>query len=145
MEKLMNNEHVIIKTQYDVITLTNLRLRYMENQYEKAKIVSILLEKISSIEVHYKSKITFLFVAVLIVIAGLGAGIGEEFELLLAGLVIGAILLILYFISRRHFITISSEGGANIHFHTKGMKREKVIEFIDELENAIRNRREELK
>jgi hypothetical protein len=142
---LLNSEQVITKSDGNVITLTNLRLRYSDSQWGKAHIVSLLLEKISSIEIHYRSNTIFAILAILAIAGGLIAGANGDEEFIGIGIGAGVVLIILYLFSRKHYLTISSDGGGKIHFHTKGMKREKVLDFINQLESAIRQRREELK
>lgn len=142
---LLDNEKVITQSDGNVITLTNLRLRYSDSQWGKAHIVSLLLESISSIEIHFRSKTILVILAVLAIIGGLVAGANGEEEFIGAGFGTAVVLIILYLFSRKHYLTISSDGGGKIHFHTKGMKREKVEDFINQLESAIKNRREELK
>jgi len=142
---LLDGEQVIMQLNGDVITLTNLRLRYTNSQWGKTHIVSLLLEKISSIEIHYRSKIIFVILAIFAIAGGLIAGANGDEEFIGVGIGAGVVLIILYLISRKHFLTISSVGGGKIHLHTKGMKREKILDFINQLESAIRQRREELK
>ena len=142
---LLDNEQVITQSDGNVITLTNLRLRYSDSQWGKAHIISLLLEKISSIEIHYRSKTIFVILAILAIASGLIAGANGDEEFVGIGIGAGVVLIILYLISRKHYLTVSSDGGGKIHFHTKGMKREKVLDFINELESAIIRRREELK
>ena len=139
---LLNNEQVITQSNWNAITLTNLRLRYSDSQWGKAHIVSLLLEKISSIEINYRSKTIFVILAIA---GGLIAEANGKGEFIGIGIGAGAVLIILYLFSRKHYLTISSDGGGKIHFHTKGIKREKVLDFINQLENAIKQRREELK
>jgi hypothetical protein len=142
---LFNDEQVITQSAGGVLTLTNLRLRYSISQWGKAHHVSLLLEKISSSEMHYRSKIIFVILAILAIPGGLIAGTIVSLEFIGIGIGAGVVFIILYLFSRKHYLTISSDGGGKIHFHTKGMKREKVFDFINQLESAIKKRREELK
>ena len=86
----------------------------------------------------------FAILAVFSIAGGLIAGIGGEEELTGIGTIAGILFIILYFSTRKYFLTISSDGGGKIHFHTKGMKRDKVLGFINQVEGAIRQRRQEL-
>lgn len=142
---LLDNEHVITQSDGDVITLTDLRLRYSDLQWGKAHIVSLLLEKISSIEMHYRSNTIFVILAILSIAGGLIAGFNGDEEFIGIGIGAGVVLIILYLFSRKHYLTISSDGGGKIHFHTKGMKRENVLDFMNQLESAIKQRRELLR
>lgn len=142
---LLNNEQIITQSDSNIITLTNLRLRYSDTQWGRSHMISIMLEKISSIEMHYRSRIILIILAIIFVLGGFAAGIDHEPGLILLGIVMGALFFGLYLIFRRHFLTITSDGGEKIHFYIKGMTQEKVLNFINHLEVAIKQRREELK
>ncbi len=53
--ELLENEQIITESTNNVVTLTTHRVRYNSSSTGQAHIVSIMLEKVSSIEVHYKS------------------------------------------------------------------------------------------
>lgn len=142
---LLDNEQIITQSDGNPVSLTNLRLRYNDTQWGKAHIISFLLEKVSSVEIHYRSKTFLLIIAILAIAGGLIAGANGDEEFIGIGLGAGLLFIILYFVSRRLYLTISSDSGDKIHFHIKGMKRDKVLNFINQLESAIRQRREELK
>jgi hypothetical protein len=94
---------------------------------------------------HYRSRIIFIILAILAVAAGLIAGANGDKEYIGIGIGAGVVFVILFLFSRKYYLTISSDGGGKIYFHTKSMKREKVFDFINQLESAIKQRREELK
>ena len=142
---LLDNESIITQSDENVITLTNLRLRYSDSQWGKSDTVSMLLEKISSIEIHYRSKTILVILAIFATVGGLIGGANGDDEFIALGIGAGIVLIILYLFSRKHYLTISSDGGGKIHFHTKGMKKEVLLDFINKIESAIRLRREELK
>jgi len=142
---LLNNEVIITQSGKGVITLTNLRLRYSNSSNGKTRIISILLEKVSSIDVHSKSNRIYLYFAFAAIAVGFYFGAEGNSNVTLASLGLGVLLTLLYLFSRQHFLRISSEGGAKIQFHTKGLKTEKVLQFMNQLEQAIRERRESLK
>jgi hypothetical protein len=142
-QQRIENEQVITEfTGKDgKITLTNLRVRHTWSQWGQALMVSILLEKISSIELHYRSRLIFVILAILAVAAGVIA----ENEYVGYGIGAGILFIILYLFSREHYLIITSDGGSRIRFRTKGKQKEKVLEFVNEIENSIWKRREELK
>jgi len=147
MEKidLFEGEEIITQSDSNIVTLTNLRVRYTDSEYSRAHIVSILLEKISSIELHYSSKTYYLIAGV--VAAGFGVVSMlknlNDYGILIA--IVGLILIGLYFSSRKYLITISSDGGGKINFQAKGMKKKSIVDFINKVENATDKRRKELK
>jgi hypothetical protein len=142
---LFDNETIITQSDGNVLTLTNLRLRYSASQWGNGHHVSLLLEKISSIEMHYRSRLIFIILAILAVAAGLIAGANGDKEYIGIGIGVGVVFVILFLFSRKYYLTISSYGVGKIYFHIKSMKREKVFDFINQLESAIKQRREELK
>lgn len=101
-----------------------------------AHTISILLDRISSIEVRYRSKIIYLILTVAALVAGaiFLTENEEEIAIILGSLAI--LFLVLYFFSRKHLLTISSNGGAKINFHFKRAKTEKVKSFINKVEKA---------
>ena len=137
---LFDQEEIITKSKNSTVTLTNYRLRYESANSGKAHIVSIMLEKISSIEIHYKSNIIILVIGILFISTGFIMGTMNQGEPMLAGMSIGAICLFIYYIRRKHVISIASDGGTKIHFFTKGMNRDTLMDFINEIEKAKKNR-----
>ena len=139
-KNLFEGETLISESDDNVITLTSHRLRYNSSSAGTGHIVSIMLEKISSIEVHYKSWILVLFFGILLAAGGLFMGAQNRGDIMVAGLATGGICILLYFLTRKHVITISSDGGSKINFQTKGMKRETLLDFINKIEAAKASR-----
>lgn len=143
---LFSNEQVILQSEDDIVTFTNYRLQYIDSEFGRAHIMSILLEKISSIEIHYRSKTIYLLLAIITVIGGFIGGTSENNEsLIFIGFVVGVFFTIMYLLSRKHILTILSDGGGKINFYTKRMKQDQVLYFVNKLEAAIKQRREELR
>lgn len=97
----------------------------------------MLLKNISSIEVKYRSNTAYLLGSIILFIAAvfsLGGGASEAFPF---AIILGVILLVIYFRTRKHVVAIVSNGGKEIHFHTKGMKHDGVLKFMNQLEEAI--------
>jgi hypothetical protein len=146
-EQLMQNENILTESDNGQITLTTHRLRYDNSVFSKAKIVSIMLENISSIEVDYKSWFLMLILAIIggamgVAMSVMGAN-EQASDLQTAGfiiLVFAVIFLLIYLFSRRHVVSVASKGGAKIVFFTKRIGRGSVIEFIDKIEKAQNER-----
>ncbi len=119
MRKL-ENEQIITESDNKRIVLTSHRIRYNESGYQNANMTSIMLKQVSSIEITYESKLIYLIIGVITL-----------------PIIVGLLFLLLYYFSRKHVVVISSTGGAAIHFETKGMKREALNDFIDNVEEAI--------
>ncbi|MBI1183493.1 hypothetical protein GC194_04445 [bacterium] len=129
-------EEIITQSENKLITLTNLRLRYHDSSWGRAHVVSMLLSRMASITVAYKSRPALLLVLVAgIFIASYGASEREDF-ITAAGLLTGMTGLLAYFLTRRHYFTIATMGGDIVRFHTTRMGRKRVIEFINQVERA---------
>ena len=48
--------------------------------------------------------------------------------------VVGVILIIIFFYSKKHVVSVTPDGGKPIIFETKGMQREFLEKFIDAVE-----------
>ena len=60
--KLLQNEEKLITSEEDRMILTNYRITKRDEIWGKSYKISIFLEDISSIEVHFKSNIVFLII-----------------------------------------------------------------------------------
>lgn len=136
-QEYLPGEELVTESENKLITLTNFRLRFNSSNRGSAYIVSFMLNKISSIEVHYKSLWLLLIIGIVVIAGGLLAGAQNQGDMMIAGLVIGLVLILIYFLSRKHVVTVSSMGGAKINFETKGMKRETLMNFINKIEGEI--------
>ncbi|HEY1045227.1 MAG TPA: hypothetical protein VGF79_02235 [Bacteroidia bacterium] len=134
--QLLKNEAEIVSSSNQQVTLTTHRIIYDDKQIGKSKYTSIMLEKISSIEVHYRSWPQILILGIIAIAAGLVfAGQEEEQASLLCG-GIGLFFCVLYLLSRKHFITISSDGGTRINLLSSGLKREALLKFVNQIDQA---------
>ncbi|MBQ21661.1 MAG: hypothetical protein CMD31_12975 [Flavobacteriales bacterium] len=133
---ILEGESIITQSNDKTVTVTNKRVRYQASSSGKAHIVSIMLEKISSIEIHYKSKVFILIIGILLAAAGLFMGANNVGSAMILGLVLGGLFILIYLLTRKHVVSIASDGGAIIYFQTKGMKREVLLDFINKIEKA---------
>ena len=135
----MPGEEILTQSNDKTITLTNFRIRYYESKFGNAGLVSIHLPKVSSIEMKYKSNLSFLYLGGFLIAAGIFIGLTNSYggeEPMLLGTGVGAFLVLIYWLTRRHVVSISSDGGAKINFQTKGMKNEDHVNFINKIEAA---------
>lgn len=145
-ELLFHGEQIIMQSDDQTVVFTNLRMRYNYSRFGRADIISIMLEKISSIAIHYRSLTILLTLAGIVFMAGVVVGVVlHELIFVLSGFGLGALLYVLYLLSRKHYIRICSDGGTSLYFYTSGMKSEQVLDFVNKLEETIKARRENLK
>ena len=137
---LFDNEAFLSKSDDGLITLTSRRLRYNSSTLGKAHIISIALEKIASIEIHYRSWYLILITGILGLGFELAMSTENQDDAAFFGFALGAICIVVFFVTRKHVITVASDGGARINFYTRGMSRENLLHFINKIEQAKANR-----
>mgnify|MGYP006107042003 CR=1 FL=1 len=116
----LENEKLIIESGNKQIRLTSHRLRYYETPENNSDFTSIMLDKISSIELtYYKSSIWLLIIGIVTI-----------------PILVGLILVYRFFTLKRHVISVTPDGGKPIIFETKGMKRNFLDDFIDKVEQT---------
>jgi hypothetical protein len=106
----------------------------------KSSKITICLEDISSIETHYKSNILFLIIGVILALVGLVTGLSfiravyssivMSAPVGLGGLVLGGIFIAIWWFTRKHLVTISSNGGSHLNFIVEKMSDEKIDNFV---------------
>lgn len=137
-ESMLNNEKIILRSDNNLITLTNYRIRLRDSSWGKANIVSILLQNISSIEVKYKANIYYFVLSIIFFFSALILQISSNYQIVVYAVILGLVALGLFFYTRKHFVLVSSKGGNNtIAFETKSMSTDKIVEFVDEVEKQI--------
>jgi len=140
---LFPNETILTESDGKVVTLTTHRIRYNSSSFGRADIASIMLEKISSIEAKYTSLIIVLIIGIATGLIGVAMGLSnnnKDSQIGMGVLIIGVIFILVYLGTRKHTITIASDGGGKITFETKGMKRETILDFINRVEKAKNER-----
>ena len=116
----IEGEKLILESDNQQLRLTSHRLRYHETRSSKSDFTSIMLDKISSIQVTYQSASIWLLI----------------FGLFTIPILLGFYLIYLYFSRRSHYVFISPDGGQPIVFQLKGIKRDYIDDFIDKVEEA---------
>lgn len=143
--ELLDGEEIISQSNDNLITLTNYRLRYTDSSWGRSIIVSIMLEKISSVHVKYESKPSFIWAAL---IAFIGTSYlllktdHTDFAMLSGG--VGVLCCIAYFVSQQHMLVILAQSPYGIQFRTSNMAKHKILLFINGLEQAVFKRQEQL-
>jgi hypothetical protein len=131
---LLPEEQIISKSESNEVLLTNYRLRY---SVDNAEVTSIMLDQISGVRILKQSQPWLLLLAGLCLIAAIVFATGPDNSYPLIALVATAIFVILYFATRAHVITVASS-SMSIVFQTKGIGSEKVLAFVNQIEDARR-------
>lgn len=139
---LFDGEKILTTTDSNIVVLTTHRIRSSNSvNWGQHSTVSIMLEKVSSIQATYSS---YPLLLVLTGIMALGAALlaiqrGDESAIVLP-IILAIIFVIAYFATRRHVCIIASDGGAKLAFETARMDKEVLLRFIDQIEQAKFNR-----
>lgn len=142
---LLKGEELISQSANNVVTLTTHRIRYNATNSSQSHLVSMMLEKVSSCETRYQSWPVLLVLGAVAILLGafslqrLG---GPEVPGL--AIVVGLVFIVAYFTTRKHIVSIASDGGSRIGFVTTGLKREAVVAFVNGIEKAKNERVERL-
>lgn len=135
--QLLSNEETLVTSESERLILTNQRIRLKDKQWGRSHTVIIFLEDISSIENLYKSNILYL------VLAGIGLLVGVialddryNSNIRNGAFIAGIVFVLLWLNSRKHVVTISSDGGAKLNFFVEGMGETEVEEFLDNVSSA---------
>ena len=134
--KLLPNEVILLSSNEDKVILSNHRIEMTETKMGKSYNISIFLEDISSMEVKFNSYIILLIIGIIIVLAGIVLTKQTDGASVIAGVLLGGVLIWLWWSSRKHIIKIASKGGSVLNFMTEGMSSDKINDFIYEVSMA---------
>lgn len=128
-----------------LIRLTNYKIRYVSKSFGRARIVSIMLNEVSAIEVYFRSFIPALIVGVLFLLAALLIAADSPRSQSPLGLaVVGLVFIVYYFLSRKHVVSIVARGKRSIDFESRGLNTEAIMRFVDKVEKAKQEYEQEL-
>jgi hypothetical protein len=135
--QLLPDEEILVTSNQDKVVLTSQRIHLKDKEWGRSYQITLFLENISSIENVYKNNPLFLVIAALGLVVGL-ATVDREYE---GGVAFGAftvavVFLLLWLNSRRHVVTISSNGGGKLNFLVERMGEAEVQDFLDKVETA---------
>jgi hypothetical protein len=143
--KLLPNENKLITSNLNKVVLTNYRIQMTDTLWGQSYNVSMFLEDISSMEIKFKNNLILLALSVAAMISGLMMPGGyRESSPMLPFVVVAGILFIIWWFTRKHVISISSNGGATLAFEIKGMSKGSIDSFVSDVSLAKLNRINEL-
>jgi hypothetical protein len=143
--QLLPDEKLLVTSNQDRIVLTSQRIHLTDKEWGRSYQITLFLENISSIENVYKSNPVLLLIGALGLVVGITT-INREYQAGLAfgGFTAAVIFLLLWLNSRRHIVTISSNGGGKLNFLVERMGEAEVQDFIDKVQAAKANRIKQL-
>ncbi len=127
---LLAGERVVMSSDADTLTLTNMRVRLDSEASGRSRLVAMVLDAVASCGLVTRSHPFLLLIGALAVVGALTQQGNNQ----LALFAIGAILVVVYFATRSAVLTITSVGGSEIVVPIRGMGRNQIVEFIDALE-----------
>jgi uncharacterized membrane protein (UPF0136 family) len=133
---LMPDEKILWESKSKNLVLTTHRVRSQSEAAGQSQIKSIMLEELASCSMTRASNPALLVLAALCAVLGLlGTAGGREPVFLIAGIVVGGIFVLAFFVSRHQHLSFAS-AGATIRVDTQGMKVENMRQIIDAAEAA---------
>lgn len=141
----LSDEDLIVSSNENKVILTNLRIHLSDSEWGRSYSNTLFLEDISSIEVRYRSNIIFLGLGILGLLAWLGVATNESVSTRQSMLYLGVaiVLLVLYWLSRKHVISISPNGGKSINFEVSSMDSLQIEDFVGKVQEAKLSRLKE--
>ena len=143
------NEHEIVSSNKSKIILTNQRIQMNEKEWGRSHSITIFLENISSMQKLYKTNIFWIILAGLCLLFSVFSFLTRgdlyyDSSPFTISFVLGLIFLALWWSSRRHIISIHSDGGKPLEFSVKRMPDYFIEDFIDKVQLAKAQRIDEL-
>jgi hypothetical protein len=130
--ELLPGERKVSESSDGAVVLTSHRVRLDQG----GAFVSISLEQVASCSIGTRSHPILLVLAAVVWLGSFqfaGERVGTIAFLL--GVMVGALIVALYVMSRTQIIVIASP-GESIQIRTRGMSRAACVQFIDDLERA---------
>lgn len=137
--KLFEGEKIVSQSIHSLVnlTLTTHRISYEYSVWGTSINKSIALEHITSCENKYTSQIGFIVLSFISLFIGFTIGTDESMGI---GFLSFIAFAIIYALTRQNNIIIGSP-STRIRVSVSGMEREKILEFIDLVEETIYNKR----
>ena len=134
MIKLFEGEKIVSQSEHRLveITLTTNRICYEYSVWGYSYYQNIPLEHITSYENKYASRILFAMLSVICLIVGISISTEISFRV---GFFLFFVFAIIYVLSRQNNIIVSSP-STRMKIDVKGLEKEKIIDFINLIEET---------
>jgi len=143
---LLSNEEELVSSNGGKIILTNQRIHQDDRAWGSAYSITIFLEDISSIEMRYSSNMMFLILGI---IAALFCSYSfmSDSDGSPAGISLIATIgfFVLYWMSRKHIVSITSHGGKALNFEAASLPEYEMQKFLSRVQEAQMQRRDQLR
>jgi branched-subunit amino acid transport protein len=143
---LLSNEEELVSSNGGKIILTNQRIHMADREWGSAYSITFFLEDISSIEMRYSSSMIYLtlgIIAALFCSYSFASDNGGS----LAGISLLAtiVFFVLYWLSRKHIVSITSHGGKALNFEAASLPEYEMQKFLTKVQEAKLQRMDLLK
>ena len=135
MIKLFEGEKIVSQTTDNSVILTTHRICYEYSVWGNSFNQNIMLEHITSTENRYSSNVILVFLSIGSLIAGFSIG---DFGLAI-GFLFFIVFALVYAFTKQNNIIIASP-STQMKIAVNGMKREKILDFIDLVEETKNKR-----
>jgi hypothetical protein len=139
MLQLFPDEQLLTQSTDGGVTLTTHRIAYEYKEWGRSYNQSIMLEHITSCENAYNTHVFLLILGGLFFVGGLIAAINSNTEGFGITTLMAVICGTLYWLSRSNLVIIASP-STKMLIKVNGMKRDRVLEFINKVEQAKHKR-----
>lgn len=143
MISLFPDEKIISESNDKSVVLTSHRICYEYKSWNKSYNQSIMLEHITSCENYSRTRIIFLILGIIVIcspfilIGGFNGHLGSQEVAMF--IIVGIVFLLLYWFTRKNIIVIGSP-STKMNIRTTRMKRQKVLDFINLVEQTKHTR-----
>jgi hypothetical protein len=131
--EMLPGEHVLVQSRQGILTLTNRRIQ-LQTSGANSRYVSITHDSISSCGLVTTSQPLLLVLGILAV--GLGFLTMSDNTVGPMALIFGAILIVVYFLTRTAALLICSNGGERIHLPAQASERDSLLALLHAVDYA---------
>lgn len=119
--ELFSFEEYLVRSNNDRLILTTYRLHLRSKDWRQSYSNTLFLEDISSIEVRYSSFFLGLVLGIALIVGGIMWAQSGEVPPINLITISGCFLILIYFFTRRHLVSITPNGGKPINFEIGAM------------------------
>jgi hypothetical protein len=133
VREMLPGEHVVAQSRLGVLTLTNRRVQ-LQTSGSNTRYVSITHDSISSCGLVTTSQPLLLVMGILAI--ALGMFTMKNHTVGPIALIVGAIMVLMYFLTRTAALLICSNGGERIHLPAQASEREALLGLLHAVDHA---------